>query len=397
MIERPTPLTRPRAALSNQGGDAELWGDPRYAAPLGDALRASSGPADRLTHGFHTYPARMHPEIAAQVLRAFSQPGERVLDPFCGSGTVLVEALVAGRLVAGVDLSPLALRIAETHVARPNEDQRARFIKALEQIGEASLQRVQSRTRAIAPLNAEERAFYDPHVVLELAGLRHEILSLKQGPIQRMLEVVLSSLLVKVSRQRADTSDETIEKRIRKGLTTEMFVRKGRELAERWELLDEAMPEHAKPAKLVLGDARHLPNLVQGPFELILCSPPYGGTYDYHSHHIRRYPWLSIDASALEHGEVGSRRRLSEAHNGQARWDDELLSCLRAMAAVLAENGCIVLLIGDAEIMGQRIDARAQVERLAKHAKLRLVSAAAQQRQDFRTGTPRREHLLLLA
>jgi SAM-dependent methyltransferase len=123
---------RPRAALTHQGGDVEIWGDERPAVMLADALLASTGPAGRYTHGFHTYPARMHPGIAAEVIERFTGPGNRVLDPFCGSGTVLVEALLAGRLVAGADLSPLALRIAEAHVARPNADQRGRFIKTLE-------------------------------------------------------------------------------------------------------------------------------------------------------------------------------------------------------------------------------------------------------------------------
>jgi 16S rRNA G966 N2-methylase RsmD len=389
---------RPRSSLSNVGGEASTWGDPTAAEALAEALHgADEAPADELTHGFHTYPARMHPAIASRVLHAFSREGDRVLDPFCGSGTVLVEAMVAGCDATGVDLNPLALRIAEAHIAHPDTAARARFLAALEHVGEASLARVRSRTKGIAPLSADERAFYAPNVVLELAGIRHEILSLEARMTQRMLEVVLSSIIVKVSLQRADTSEELTDKRIRKGLTTEIFLRKGRELVERWEALDRALPPRVRPAQLVLGDARDLPALVRGRFDVILSSPPYGGTYDYHAHHVRRYPWLGIDASALEQGEVGARRALSGSHEGVKRWDEELLACLSAMRSMLRDGGCIVLLIGDAELGGKRVDAHQQIARLGKRIGLQAVAGAAQMRQDFRGGAPRREHLLMLA
>ena len=374
-----------------------MWGEPTAAEALAEALDAVDSPADELTHGFHTYPARMHPAIAARVLHAFSRENDRVLDPFCGSGTVLVEAMLAGCQPTGVDLNPLALRIAEAHLAHPDAAARAKFLSTLDRVGEASETRVRSRTKAIAPLSANERAFYAPNVVLELAGLRHEILSLEARSTRRMLEVVLSSLIVKVSLQRADTSLELTEKRIRKGLTTELFVRKGRELAERWAALGEALPERAHAAQLVLGDARALPELVRGRFDVVLTSPPYGGTYDYHAHHALRYPWLGIDASALEKNEIGARRALSNAHDGAKRWDEELTTALRAMRGVLSDEGCIVLLLGDGELGGKRVDAHQQLARLSKLAGLRTVAGAAQMRVDFRGGVPRREHLIMLA
>jgi 16S rRNA G966 N2-methylase RsmD len=386
-----------RASLSNQGGAIETRGEPSAAACLARALEASEGRADDLTHGFHSYPARMHPGIAASIVDVLSERGGRVLDPFCGSGTVLVEAMLAGRRATGVDLSPLGLRIAEAHVAHPSAEQRARFLKALDDVGSASLTRVRARVPARAPLDAKQRAFYDPHVLIELAGLREEIRARPERRTQRMLEVVFSSLLVKLSRQRGDTSEELTQKRIRKGLSTELFVRKGQELAERWGALDAALPPDAIAPELLMGDARALPELVRGSFDLILSSPPYGGTYDYVAHHARRYAWLGIDSSALAEHEVGARRTISEGREGRARWDTELLACLRAMRSVVAQSGCIVLLIGDGETQGERIDALAQLDRLAPRAELELVSSAAQAREDFYGGPARREYLILLA
>ncbi len=45
-----------------------------------------------------------------------SEPNEFVLDPYCGSGTVLVEAALADRRALGIDLNPLAVLIAQTKI-----------------------------------------------------------------------------------------------------------------------------------------------------------------------------------------------------------------------------------------------------------------------------------------
>src|SRR5262245_61645622 len=76
-----------------------------------EAAQKDMETADTLTHPFHTYPARLHP-ATAKVLVEFIGGGCHILDPFCGSGTVLVEARAAGLRATGVDLNPLAALIA---------------------------------------------------------------------------------------------------------------------------------------------------------------------------------------------------------------------------------------------------------------------------------------------
>ncbi|MQY04537.1 DNA methyltransferase [Actinomadura macrotermitis] len=58
---------------------------------------------DRYNAESMRHPAKMLPAIAAQVIKAFTRPGELVVDPVCGIGTTLVEAVHQGRDAIGME------------------------------------------------------------------------------------------------------------------------------------------------------------------------------------------------------------------------------------------------------------------------------------------------------
>jgi DNA modification methylase len=66
-----------------------------------------------LTHGFDAYPAKMIPHMARFLIERVSQPGQTILDPFCGSGAVLIESVITGRNAIGVDFNPVAVTLAK--------------------------------------------------------------------------------------------------------------------------------------------------------------------------------------------------------------------------------------------------------------------------------------------
>ena len=71
------------------------------------------GPRDRATHLAHWYPAKMFHRIPLQILEVLKPTtGSVVFDPFCGSGTVLLEAILDGHQAVGVDINPLARMIS---------------------------------------------------------------------------------------------------------------------------------------------------------------------------------------------------------------------------------------------------------------------------------------------
>lgn len=65
----------------------------------------------------HAHPAKMLPAIARHAIRAYSAPGELVLDPMCGIGTTLVEAIHLGRGAVGIELEPHWASLAQANLA----------------------------------------------------------------------------------------------------------------------------------------------------------------------------------------------------------------------------------------------------------------------------------------
>ncbi|MDB4990997.1 MAG: putative modification methylase, partial [Myxococcaceae bacterium] len=169
---RQEPLNRqerPKFALQNTGGATVVAGDPKVADALAHALATEDEERDRLTHGFHSSPARMHWVTAERVLEALAFPGARVLDPFCGSGTVLLEARVRGLEAMGVDLNPLAVRLSRVKTD-PLDKRRREMLESLGgELREASEERVRARQDVRADLPPTELKWYEPHVLKEMA------------------------------------------------------------------------------------------------------------------------------------------------------------------------------------------------------------------------------------
>jgi len=66
-----------------------------------------------LTHNYHRYPAKFIPQLTARLIKENSRIGDLVCDPFMGSGTALVEAIVNGRRAYGTDINPVAVLISK--------------------------------------------------------------------------------------------------------------------------------------------------------------------------------------------------------------------------------------------------------------------------------------------
>ena len=79
---------------------------------LSQSWEYADADTQQLTHNIHRYSGKFIPQIAARAISLLTQPGELVVDPYCGSGTTLLESALLARRAVGVDLNPLAVLIA---------------------------------------------------------------------------------------------------------------------------------------------------------------------------------------------------------------------------------------------------------------------------------------------
>ncbi|HEY2734180.1 MAG TPA: DNA methyltransferase [Polyangiales bacterium] len=397
-----------RRALSHVGGEVRVvGGSERERELLTRALSvdASEAPVMAHVHGFHSYPARLHPDTARRLIEGLSPADGRVLDPFCGSGTVLVEARICGRRAFGVDANPLAVELATLKSGGASEQ------FADELVASAAAVVVHANERRLGKLGptrrygSADREIFDPHVLLELDGLRDGIRKIEAPEARRALLLVLSAALTKVSKRQGDTAQRLAPKRIAGGFTIRFFEAKAKELAQRLHDFSALLSKATPLAKCAVGDARDLSLIRPGSIDLIVSSPPYPGVYDYFDHHELRLRWLGLDEQKFEAAEIGARRRMTGVGFQAAvtLWQEELGACLDAFRRVLTPNGSIALVIADSVLGGRALHADEALAKLASQHGLMLACRASQERPYFHEPTraafrtsPRREHVLVL-
>lgn len=397
----PPKPPRPRRALSTRGGRVVSSGDPRWSRLLAEALDVpDDADARELTHGFHSYPARFHPLLCRRLLAEHAQAGTVVLDPFVGSGTTLVEAALRGATGLGVDANPLAVDLAALKATVVPAAARDAIVARAHDVAERSLARVKARARTKSHGGEyDDASRYMPHIFRELVGLREELEG-EAEPIRGALLLVLSSILVKVSRQRADTSGKLVERAIGKGNPSRLFARKAEELSRMMAAFAAAVPPGTPPPDVRLGDARKLAHVKSGSVDVILTSPPYLGTYDYAEHHARRFGWLGVDARNFAELEIGARRKSDNPDKALAAWQRDVDAFVAEFARVLKKkHGLAFVAIGDSAVGTRAIAGDAAIRAAAEKSDLVVVANAAEERPSFyrKAGvTTRREHLLLI-
>ena len=407
-------MKRERRALTHVGGPSTREGAAEESLALAHALDVprSTGedddPSRAHVHGFHAYPARMHPTTATRLVELTSVAGTKVLDPFCGSGTVLVSAMLVRRDAIGVDLNPLAVLLASRKVARRDEAQYERLLASAARAREHADARRAKKAGALRRYGPEDVAAFDPHVLLELDGLRDAIEREPDGIVRDDLRVVLAAILVKVSRRPADTSttrhrrDDEAPKRIAAGYPAKLFQKKTEELVRRLRELDALMPTPRPRALVFAGDARTLAKVRDGEAAAVVTSPPYAGTYDYFAHHALRLRWLGLPAHELEHAEIGSRRELGRGGPGAAdAWRKQVEDVLVSLHRVLAPRARAAFVVADSELGGRAVRADETFAAVVPRAGFRLIARASQARPHFHDArafakVPRYEHVLLV-
>jgi len=394
---------------------------PRHLADaLVAALRAPAvdrESAESLTHALHTYPARLHPATArvlVDVVGRGDHPGT-IVDPFCGSGTVLVEARAAGHRAVGVDLNPLAVLVAraKTWTASPHRRKQLHnrghaiagaVLAAGKAARRASAEPVPERRPTGFDPNARNRRlarWFAPHVrrELELIAGRLDELRTTDAELAEVLTACLSAVLYKVSSRTSDTDPTWVERHVARGQAARLF-------SQRVELLAAGLADFppGPPAQVFEHDARALSEVVPDASATgIVTSPPYAGTYDYAEQQRLRFDFFGLRHRAIDEDEIGSRRSFEHNSNEAAHaWRTALADALAALAQALAPGALAAIVIGDSVAQRRAMYALDDV-RAALSDALVIEAWASQHRPMLGGGErrafgdrPKSEHVLLL-
>lgn len=450
--------------MARASGAIAVHGPPELSRALMDALRQPQRASERaserarernsddasagLTHGLHTYPARMHPATAGALIGTVfgealaREPACAFLDPFCGSGTTLVEARRAGLSAIGVDANPLAVAIAraKTWVQPDNR------LKKMRQLGQKIADRALAAGKAarrsgyeappereIPGVDAHVRNrrlhnWFAPHVRRELESLAGGIDGVRASDqeLADVLTVLLSSILYKVSKRASDTDARRVERNIGRGAAARLF-------AERAGLLYRGLTDLRSvadgPAAVVhLGDARHLgghgdghgdvhldggqpgetPLIADASIDGVITSPPYAGTYEYATQQQLRLDFLGMPGDDFRAAELGARSHFqvgdgARRRRARRRYLRSLSAVFAQLARVARPGARMAVMLGDS-VAGERAMWAEEVMARALPAEhLEILAWAGQERsklggreRDAFGDRPKREYIFLL-
>jgi hypothetical protein len=257
-------------------------------------------------HRLHPYLGKFIPQLVEELLRRHVPTGGRVLDPFAGSGTTLVQALESGMGATGIDLAEFNCLLMRVKVGRWNpftlehdlRDALARF------------ERGEGEPDAAAGYVAD---WFAPAAATDLLRFRSLIGEYESADVLRIV-------LARAARSARLTTHYDLDFPAKPQLHPYWCHKHKREcrpvgrashFLRRYTLDTLArLKEFSKArgpgdAAVLHGDAREVD--LGGGFDAVVTSPPYPGLIDYHEQH--RYAYELLGLQDLRESELGSAAR----------------------------------------------------------------------------------------
>lgn len=388
-------------------------------------------------HGIHPYPARMIPQIASRLIRERSMVGQLVLDPFCGSGSVLAEALLLGRNAIGVDINPLAYLIANVKTTPLESTELEVASKKLLNGIKAKIESRRNGTyNPSIPYFPNIFHWFTKDVIEELSIVKDEIdLAFPPAsvtPLRDFFQVCFSMTVRKTSNIDFEDNPYFIRAMVQEKLknhspdvlaTYENQVTTG---IERVETFSALCPKNVK-SRVLLTDSRELP-LGDASVDLIVTSPPYGE--ESHTMSYSRFAklsllWMGMTSPAINQyskktlgGHLVQPRPYSELLNNVTEavssknktrakeifsffWD--YAKCLDEMFRVMVSGGYCCIVIGDRSAAGVTVsngDLTKEFGKLAgfEHVQTyhREIPKKVLPRKDYKVELINREHIIVM-
>ena len=228
-------------------------------------------------HSFHRYFGKLIPAIPATAIELFTEKGDLVLDPFCGSGTTLVEAVVRGRDALGIDINPLAVLLSRVKSTPVDPEDVRLATKQVLRDGQAILNNGLPKP----PYCVNIHHWYRPRAIKELTALHCALERLDANGAGDFLAASLSAINRNVSNADPQHVFPGYSKRLRRldlerGRQIDVFEIFAGGVKKRIGYLEELLDKMngVGRARVVLSHSDD-PPAPGKPVQLIVTNPPY--------------------------------------------------------------------------------------------------------------------------
>lgn len=328
----------------------------------------SNKSAKRDIHSIHPYPAKFIPEIPRHIIESIQMPEDTwILDPFCGSGTTLVEAQKNGIPSIGVDLNPIACLISKVKVTSINKnliDYAIKCIEIAKEYNDVDVDEIKKMK------NIDH--WFKEDIQYSLSTLLTEIEKVEDESIKNALKFCYSSIIVRVSNQESDTRYAAIDKNVKSEDVFSNFLNACKNLVKEKEKdTNSSNIESIIINKDILQVSEED---IGKRIGLVITSPPYPNAYEYWLYHKYRMRWLGYDDEKVKKKEIGARAHYFKKQAQTAEdFNNQMTHVFDLLNNVVVKNGYICFVIGRSIIKGEVIDNASSIVNIAESAGLLTV------------------------
>ncbi|WP_199426983.1 DNA methyltransferase [Thermaerobacillus caldiproteolyticus] len=319
------------------------------------------------THNFFPYPAKFPPEPIREFILRFSKENDIVLDPFCGSGTVLVEALLHKRNAVGIDLNPVSVLVSKAKsniYSREDLSNLLSIIKQLEELLEVrDLWVYNTVSEKDLPNYKNRELWFKENMLYEMASIRKTFLYSDRysSKLIDLLWMAFLKIVVDVSNQETDTRYASITKpELVDGYAIRKFIDTLREYYKVLSTTEFIEGISNVSVEVIEGDVnKNLDKIKDESMDLVITSPPYINTFDYYLYHKHRIFWLGKDPQEVRKKEIGCHHRIDTMSFERAfsEYKENMEKLIRALSFKLKKGKYFVMLIGDGIVKGELVKA----------------------------------------
>jgi hypothetical protein len=294
-------------------------------------------------HRLHPYLGKYIPQLVEELFRRHVPARGRVLDPFAGSGTTLVQALESGFESTGVDIAAFNCLLMRVKTTAHNP-----FV--LERELRDALGRFERGEGTAGRANAYVAAWFAPQS-------RNDLLRFRSLAEEYEHADVLRVILARAARSARLTTHFDLDFPAEPQIAPYWCYKHKRECrpiehAEHFlrrytldtlaRLKEFSRVRSKRTAQVLHGDAREVE--LGRPFDAVVTSPPYPGLIDYHEQHRYAYELLSLDDRRGR--ELGAAAR-GTSKAALSAYADGIAGVLAACAEALRPRGRVVIVVND--------------------------------------------------